>query len=84
MENKDVLYWEEAKQKVLDLIVAAELIAIRSKPLETGKYNNYSSTDWWIEGIDKFAETLRQKLGDAGVYIQTIRGVGYRFCGSEP
>ena len=63
MENHDVLYWEEARQKLLDLIVAAELIAIRSKPLETGKYNNYSSTDWWIEGIDKFAETLRQKLG---------------------
>lgn len=63
MENNDVLYWEEARQKLLDLIVAAELIAIRSKPLETGKYGNYSSTDWWIEGIDKFAETLRQKLG---------------------
>ena len=34
--------------------------------------------------LDVHIRTLRQKLGDAGVYIQTIRGVGYRFCGSEP
>ena len=34
--------------------------------------------------LDVHIRTLRQKLGDAGVYIQTIRGVGYRFCGGEP
>ena len=67
MKNNDVLYWEEARLNLLDLIVAAELIAIRSKPLEIGKNSTYSSTDWWIEGIDKFAETLRQKLcGEEG------------------
>jgi two-component system phosphate regulon response regulator PhoB len=23
---------------------------------------------------------LREKLGDAGIYVQTVRGVGYRFA----
>ena len=34
--------------------------------------------------LDVHIRTLRQKLGDAGIYIQTIRGVGYRFCRGEP
>lgn len=28
--------------------------------------------------IDMHVKTLRQKLGDAGQYIKTVRGVGYR------
>ena len=28
--------------------------------------------------VDVHIRTLRQKLGDAGAYIQTIRGIGYR------
>ena len=34
--------------------------------------------------LDVHVRTLRQKLGEAGAYIQTVRGVGYRFCGGEP
>ena len=34
--------------------------------------------------LDVHIRTLRQKLGEAGAYIQTVRGVGYRFCGGEP
>ena len=28
--------------------------------------------------VDVHIRTLRQKLGDAGIYIETVRGVGYR------
>jgi two-component system alkaline phosphatase synthesis response regulator PhoP len=28
--------------------------------------------------VDVHIRTLRQKLGDAGVYIKTIRGIGYK------
>ena len=31
--------------------------------------------------LDVHIRTLRQKLGEAGSYIQTVRGVGYRFSG---
>lgn len=34
-----------------------------------------------IRTIDTHVKTLRAKLGDAGKYIETIRGAGYRFCG---
>ena len=29
--------------------------------------------------VDACIKRLRQKLGPAGAYIQTVRGVGYRF-----
>ncbi|MBO5403954.1 MAG: winged helix-turn-helix transcriptional regulator, partial [Phascolarctobacterium sp.] len=31
--------------------------------------------------VDVHIRTLRQKLGVAGEYIETIRGVGYRLAG---
>ncbi|MBQ2083152.1 MAG: response regulator transcription factor [Lachnospiraceae bacterium] len=33
--------------------------------------------------LDVHIRTLRSKLGNAGEYIQTIRGVGYKFIGEE-
>jgi two-component system phosphate regulon response regulator PhoB len=30
--------------------------------------------------VDTHVKRLREKLGDAGVYIETVRGVGYRFA----
>ncbi len=44
---------------------------------------------WGIEAdittrtVDTHVKRLREKLGDAGAYIETLRGVGYRFK-SEP
>ena len=32
--------------------------------------------------VDVHIRTLRQKLGDAGSYIQTIRGIGYKIGGT--
>jgi len=32
--------------------------------------------------VDTHVKRLRQKLGRAGEYIETVRGVGYRFCSS--
>jgi len=37
---------------------------------------NYSVTD---RAVDVQIASLRKKLGEAGRYIQTVRGVGYRF-----
>ena len=40
---------------------------------------------WGIEAdvttrtVDTHVKRLRQKLGEAGEYIETLRGVGYRF-----
>ena len=34
--------------------------------------------------VDVHVQTLRSKLGGCGAFIETIRGVGYRFGGSRP
>jgi two-component system phosphate regulon response regulator PhoB len=49
------------------------------------------SPDLTTRTVDTHVKRLREKLGDAGAYIETLRGVGYRFRddvrpegGSEP
>ena len=37
------------------------------------------STEVTTRTVDTHIKRLREKLGSAGEYIQTIRGVGYRF-----
>jgi len=45
---------------------------------------------WCVSGenatrtVDTHVKRLREKLGPAGVYIETIRGIGYRFVGAPP
>jgi len=34
--------------------------------------------------IDTHVKRLREKLGPAGAYVETVRGVGYRFVGRPP
>ena len=41
-----------------------------------------ASTAITTRTVDTHVKRLRQKLGDAGEYIQTIRGVGYKFTSS--
>jgi two-component system phosphate regulon response regulator PhoB len=38
------------------------------------------SSDLETRTVDTHVKRLREKLGDAGGYIETVRGVGYRFC----
>jgi two-component system, OmpR family, phosphate regulon response regulator PhoB len=33
--------------------------------------------------VDTHVKRLREKLGAANSYIETLRGVGYRFAGDE-
>jgi two-component system phosphate regulon response regulator PhoB len=45
---------------------------------------------WSVSGenatrtVDTHVKRLREKLGPVGVYIETIRGIGYRFIGAPP
>jgi two-component system, OmpR family, alkaline phosphatase synthesis response regulator PhoP len=48
----------------------------RSQIVDAAKGNNYAVTD---RSVDVQIVGLRKKLGDAGKYIETVRGVGYRF-----
>ncbi len=42
------------------------------------------SSDVNTRTVDTHVKRLREKLGDAGAYLETVRGVGYRFTGGPP
>jgi len=42
------------------------------------------SADVNTRTVDTHVKRLREKLGEAGVYLETVRGVGYRFTGGTP
>jgi two-component system phosphate regulon response regulator PhoB len=42
------------------------------------------SSDVNTRTVDTHVKRLREKLGAAGVYLETVRGVGYRFTGGSP
>lgn len=48
----------------------------RSKIVDEIRGNNYAVTD---RSVDVQIVGLRKKLGECGSYIETVRGVGYRF-----
>jgi two-component system phosphate regulon response regulator PhoB len=42
------------------------------------------SSDVNTRTVDTHVKRLREKLGTAGAYLETVRGVGYRFTGGPP
>src|SRR3954465_1536673 len=42
------------------------------------------SSDLETRTVDTHVKRLREKLGAAGAYIETVRGVGYRFSATPP
>jgi two-component system, OmpR family, phosphate regulon response regulator PhoB len=42
------------------------------------------SSDVNTRTVDTHVKRLREKLGEAGGYLETVRGVGYRFTGGPP
>ncbi len=40
------------------------------------------SADVTTRSVDTHVKRLRSKLGDVGDYVQTVRGIGYRFASS--
>ena len=50
----------------------------RTQIVDAVRGYNYSVTD---RSVDVHIVGLRRKLGDCGSYIETVRGVGYRFQG---
>ncbi len=51
-------------------------VLTRDQIIDGVRGDNYAVTD---RSVDVHITGLRKKLGDAGKYIETVRGVGYRF-----
>jgi two-component system phosphate regulon response regulator PhoB len=43
-----------------------------------------SHVDVTTRNVDTHVKRVREKLGAAGDYIETVRGVGYRFAAEPP
>ena len=70
------------------VLTATEFKLLRTLMLRSGRVQSRSqllSEVWELSGdlhtrtVDTHVKRLREKLGVAAVYIETVRGVGYRF-----
>ena len=65
------------------------LTALISQPEKVCTRSQLLSTVWGYisdgesRTVDVHIKTLRQKLGEAGQLIETVRGMGYKIGGSE-
>ena len=65
------------------------LTALNSQPEKVCTRSQLLSTVWGYisdgesRTVDVHIKTLRQKLGEAGQLIETVRGMGYKIGGSE-
>ncbi|MCA9619934.1 MAG: response regulator transcription factor, partial [Myxococcales bacterium] len=81
--------WVDDKEISLTALEFRLLYAFMSRKGRVQTRDALLSDVWGIDAevttrtVDTHVKRLRQKIGDAGRYVETLRGVGYRFC-SEP
>src|SRR5688500_10521486 len=77
--------WVDDKEIALTALEFRLLYAFMSRRGRVQTRDALLSDVWGIEAdvttrtVDTHVKRLREKLGDAGAYIETLRGVGYRF-----
>ena len=81
--------WVDKAEVALTALEFKLLYAFMSRRGRVQSRDALLSDVWGIDAdvttrtVDTHVKRLREKLGDAGAYIETLRGVGYRFK-SEP
>jgi two-component system, OmpR family, phosphate regulon response regulator PhoB len=77
--------WVDQSELTLTALEFKLLYAFMSRRGRVQSRDMLLSDVWGIEAdvttrtVDTHVKRLREKLGDAGAYIETLRGVGYRF-----
>lgn len=77
-DEKEILLTYKEYELLKFLIVNHDLVFTRDKLLENVWGYDFAGGS---RTVDMHIKSLRQKLGDKGVYIKTIRNVGYRLGG---
>jgi two-component system phosphate regulon response regulator PhoB len=81
--------WVKDEEVLLTALEFRLLTTLLERKGRVQSRNTLLKDVWGIEAdistrtVDTHVKRLRQKLGPAGEYIETLRGVGYRFC-SDP
>ena len=77
---------DEKKLTALEFRLLWTLASQHGKVLSRAQLLSTAWQDWNVEGaittrtVDTHIKRLREKIGDDGALIETVRGVGYRFC----
>ena len=77
--------WVDEEEVALTLLEFRLLCTLLERRGETQSRDRLLSDVWGYEGsvstrtVDTHVKRLREKLGSSGRFVQTIRGVGYRF-----
>jgi two-component system phosphate regulon response regulator PhoB len=78
--------WVEAQEVELTALEFKLLLTLHDRRNRVQTRDALLSDVWKIDAdvttrtVDTHVKRLREKLGQAGVYVQTVRGVGYRFA----
>jgi len=78
--------WVEGAEVELTALEFKLLLTLHDRRNRVQTRDALLSDVWKIDAdvttrtVDTHVKRLREKLGAAGVYIQTVRGVGYRFA----
>lgn len=82
--------WVDDEELVLTALEFRLLCTLATRRGRVQTRERLLSDVWGIDAdvttrtVDTHVKRLRQKLGPAGAYIETLRGVGYRFCERTP
>jgi two-component system phosphate regulon response regulator PhoB len=78
--------WVEGQEVELTALEFKLLLTLHDRRNRVQTRDALLSDVWRIDAdvttrtVDTHVKRLREKLGPAGVYVQTVRGVGYRFA----
>jgi two-component system phosphate regulon response regulator PhoB len=78
--------WVEAQEVELTALEFKLLLTLHDRRNRVQTRDALLSDVWKIDAdvttrtVDTHVKRLREKLGHAGIYVQTVRGVGYRFA----
>jgi two-component system phosphate regulon response regulator PhoB len=78
--------WVEGQEVELTALEFKLLITLHDRKNRVQSRDSLLSDVWKIDAdvttrtVDTHVKRLREKLGAAGAYIETVRGVGYRFA----
>jgi two-component system, OmpR family, phosphate regulon response regulator PhoB len=77
--------WVEGKEVLLTALEFKLLVTLHDRHNRVQSRQQILTDVWGIDSdtetrtVDTHVKRLREKLGSAGKYVQTVRGVGYRF-----
>jgi two-component system phosphate regulon response regulator PhoB len=80
--------WIAGQEATLTPLEYKLLVTLHDRRQQVQSRDTLLSDVWGISAdvttrtVDTHVKRLRSKLGDAADYVQTVRGIGYRFAGS--